>query len=246
VVRDLVELGGERSKATLSRALAEGAGNDWLDAWTRVALLELGDLSQLPAVEAALAKEDWTLDRRGFRSIWRAIKPFLQAAVGVLMSGGLGALSAIQQIRQAISLVGNFAVGERSRYLAKVDARKGASAQLRWQAAAAFGAARPKGAVKLLEQLLADEAPPVRLAAALELAELDDPAALDGVAKAFDLDYGGESGVSRTPEVRAALLRTAWIRAPKDARTSAMAKKASTDADGALRFIGLAMLRPAA
>jgi HEAT repeat protein len=243
VVRDLVELGGEKSKATLARALSEGPGNDWLEAWTRVALLEVGDGSQLPAVEAALAKEDWTLDRRGFRSVWRAIRPFLQAALAAALTGGIGAVSAFQQIRQAVSLVGNFASGERSRYLAKVDARKGASAQLRWQAAAAIGEARPANAVPLLEKLLADEAPPVRLAAALELAELDDPRALDGVSRAFALDYGAEGGVSRTPEVRSALLRAAWIRAPKDPRTLAMAKSASQDQDGALRFIGLAMLR---
>jgi HEAT repeat protein len=246
VVRDLVELGGERSKAALARALAEGPGNDWLAAWTRVALLEVGDTSQLPALDVDLAKEDWTLDRRGFRSVWRAIRPFLQAAVAAALSGGVGAISAVQQIRQAVSLVGNFAAGERSRYLAKVDARRGATAQLRWQAAVAIGAAKPEDAAARLERLLADEAPPVRLAAALELAELDDPAALNGVARAFALDYGAEDGVSRTPEVRAALLRAAWIRAPNDPRTITMAKQASADADGALRFIGLAMLRPAA
>ena len=62
----------------------------------------------------------------------------------------------------------------------------------------------------------------------------------------YALDYGAENGVSRTPEVRAALLRAAWIRAPRDPRTAAMAKQASADQDGALRFIGLAMLRSAA
>mgnify|MGYP001573408148 FL=1 len=246
VVRDLVELGGERAKASLARALAEGPGNDWLEAWTRVALLELGDLSQLPLVEAALHKEDWTLDRRGFKSIWRAISPFLQAAVGILMTGGVGAMTAIQQIKKAVQLIGNFAAGERGRYLAKADARQGATAQLRWQTAEALAAARPKNAVALLEKLLGDPAPPVILAAALALAELDDPKSLDGLARAFRIDYGKENGIPRTPEVRAALLRTAWLRAPNDPRTREMAKLATVDEDGALRFIGLAMLRGAA
>ncbi|MEO7793570.1 MAG: HEAT repeat domain-containing protein [Thermoanaerobaculia bacterium] len=246
VVRDLVELGGERSRGALARALTEGPGNDWLIAWTQVALLELGDLSQLPKVEAALGKEDWTLDHRGFRSIWRAISPFLQAAVGILMTGGLGAMSALQQIKKAVQLVGNFASGERSRYLAKVDARKGATAQLRWQAAEAIAAAGPKNALALLEKLLDDEAPPVRMSAALALAELEDPRALDGLLRAFGLDYGAENGVARTPEVRAALLRTAWLRDATSPVTREMARLASTDADGALRFIGFAILRPAA
>ncbi len=246
VVRDLVELGGEKSRAALSRALAEGPGNDWLVAWTEVALLELGDLSQLPKVEAALGKEDWSLDHRGFRSIWRAISPFIQAAVGILMTGGIGALTAVQQIKKAVQLVGNFAVGERSRYLAKVDARQGATAQLRWQAAEAIAAAHPKNALALLERLLDDAAPPVRMSAALALAELEDPQALAGLTRAFALDYGAENGISRTPEVRAALLRTAWLRAPRAKETHAMARLAATDPDGAVRFIGLAILRPAA
>ena len=246
VVRDLVELGGEKSKGALTRALSEGPGNDWLIAWTQVALLELGDLSQLPRVEAALAKEDWTLDHRGFRSIWRAISPFIQAAVGILLTGGVGALTAIQQIKKAVQLVGNFAAGERSRYLAKVDARKGATAQLRWQAAEAIAAAQPKNAVPLLEKLLADEAPPVRMSAALALAELPEPQAMDGLVRAFALDYGAENGVPRSPEVRAALLRAAWLRDARAPQTRAMARLATADADGAVRFIGFAILRPAA
>ncbi len=246
VVRDLVELGGEKARAALARALAEGPGNDWLVAWTQVALLEVGDLSQLPKVEAALGKEDWSLDHRGFRSIWRAIAPFIQAAAGILLTGGVGAMTAIQQIKKAVQLVGNFASGERSRYLAKVDARHGATAQLRWQAAEAIAAAKPKNAVALLERLLDDEAPPVRMSAALALAELEDPQALAGLARAFALDYGAENGVPRTPEVRAALLRAAWLRAPRSRETREMARLAATDKDGAVRFIGLAILRPAA
>lgn len=245
VVRDLVELGGERARGALNRALAEGPGNDWLVAWTQVALLELGDLAQLPRVEVALGKEDWSLDHRGFRSIWRAISPFLQAAAGILMTGGLGAMTALQQIKKAVQLVGNFAAGERSRYLAKVDAREGATAQLRWQAAEAIAAAKPKNAVALLDGLLADAAPPVRMSAALALAELEDPAALAGLRRAFTLDYGAENGVARTPEVRAALLRAAWLRDAQAPASREMARLATSDPDGAVRFIGWAILRVA-
>ena len=245
VVRDLVELGGERARGALTRALAQGPGNDWLVAWTQVALLELGDLAQLPPVEAALGREDWSLDRRGFRSIWRAISPFLQAAAGILLTGGLGAMTAVQQIQKAVQLVGNFAAGERGRYLAKADARQGATAQLRWQAAEAIAAAQPKNAAALLERLLADDAPPVRMSAALALAGLDSPQSLDGLLRAFALDFGAENGVPRTPEVRAALLRAAWLRDAKAPQTREMARLATTDPDGAVRFIGWAILRVA-
>ncbi|MEO8277779.1 MAG: hypothetical protein ABI639_16315, partial [Thermoanaerobaculia bacterium] len=244
VVRDLVELGGEKSRAALSRALSEGPGNDWLIAWTRVALLELGDTSQLPAVEAALTKNDWNLDHRGFRSIWRAIKPFLIAAASLALTAGLAAPTVVQQVRQAVSLVGNFATGERSRYLAKVDARQGVTAQLRWQAASAIAAAHPANAERLLEQLLDDDAPPVRMSAALAIAELGAREAKGGLLRAMRLDYGAEGGIDRSPEIRAALLRAAWIRDSGAAETREMARLAAADTDGAVRFIGLAMLQP--
>ncbi len=244
VVRDLVELGGAPARAALARALAEGPGNDWLVAWTQVALLELGDLSRLPDVEAALARDDWRLDPRGFRSIWRAISPFVQAAAGILLSGGLGAMTAVQQIQKAVQLVGNFAAGERGRFLARSDAQQGATAQLRWQAAEAFAAAQPRNALPLLERLLEDDAAPVRMSAALALAQLSEPKALDSLVRAFALDFGTENGVSRSPEVRAALLRAAWLRDARAPATREMARLASTDPDGALRFIGIAILRP--
>ena len=77
VVRDLVELGGEPSRQALRAALDDGSRNEWIEAWIAVGLLELGDESVAPQVEAALMTDDWELDPRGVRSIWRAIKPFL-------------------------------------------------------------------------------------------------------------------------------------------------------------------------
>ena len=81
------------------------------------------------------------------------------------------------------------------------------------------------------------------MSAALALAEVDDPAALAGLLRAFALDFGAENGISRTPEVRAALLRAAWLRAPRATETREMARLASADPDGAVRFIGWALLR---
>jgi HEAT repeat protein len=239
VVRDLVELGGPRARQALSQALADGPGNDWLAAWVRVALLELGDASQLSAVEAAIAKDDWSLDPRGFRSVWRALAPFIMAAAVTILTGGLAAPTMIQQIRQATSLIGNFISGERSIYLTKANQREAAIAQIRWQAADALAAANVPGAVRPLLKLLADGNAPVRLSAALAFSRLDQPESLDGLARAYALEYAGEKGVSRTPEVRASLLRAALLRFPKDARTRQLISSASTDSDSAVRFIGL-------
>jgi HEAT repeat protein len=246
VVRSLVNLGGARARPTLEQALAAGTGNDWLEAWVRVALLELGDASQVAAVQSALAKEDWSLDPRGFRSIWRAIKPLIMAAAQTMLSGGMAAPSAFQQVQQAVQLIGNFASGERGRYLGNADARKSAIAQLRWQTADALAVAHPPGATAILLRLLDDPVPAVRLSAARALAALDAPEAIDGIVAAFGKEYGEEGGITRMAEVRGALLRAALIRFPQDARLNKLLATGASDADPGVRFIALAALRPAA
>ena len=123
VVRDLVELGGEPSRQALRAALDDGSRNEWIEAWIAVGLLELGDESVVAQVEASLTTDDWELDPRGVRSIWRAIKPFLQYATQLAMSGGMSAMSSTDQLRQVTSLIGNAVQGERSRHLSKLDQR---------------------------------------------------------------------------------------------------------------------------
>ncbi len=246
VVRSLVALAGDKARPTLEKALAAGTGNDWLEAWVRVALLELGDESQMGAVQAALAKEDWSLDPRGVRSIWRAIKPLLYAVAQTMMTGGAAAPSAIDQVKRAVQVIGNFAEGERGRYLAGADDRKAATARLRWQTADALAAAHPPGAAALLTELLDDEVPAVRLSAARALASLDTPEAIDGIVAAFGKEYGGEGSVSRTAEVRGALLRAALIRFPHDARVRKLLAAGASDPDPGVRFIALAGMRSAA
>ena len=245
VVRSLVELAGARARPTLEQALAAGTGNDWLEAWARVGLLELGDTSQMPAVTAAVDKTDWSLDPRGFRSIWRAIKPLILAAAQTVLTGGMAAPSAIDQVRHAVQLISNFASGERGRYLANADARKAAIAQLRWQTADALAIAHPPGATHLLLRLVDDDVPAVRLSAARALAAVDAGDAIDGIVAAFGRDYGEEAGVSRTAEVRGALLRAAVIRFAKDRRVHELLDAGAADADPGVRFISLASLRPA-
>ncbi|MFI5143015.1 MAG: HEAT repeat domain-containing protein [Thermoanaerobaculales bacterium] len=246
VVRSLVSLGGEHARPTLEQALAAGTGSDWLEAWVRVALLELGDASQMAAVESALGKEDWALDPRGFLSVWHAIKPLLLAVAQTMASGGMAAPSAFEQAKRAVQLIGNFASGERGHYLANADARKAAIAQLRWQTADALAVAHPPGAGKLLTRLLDDPIPAVRLSAARALACLDETGALDGVVTAFGYEYGQEGSVSRTAEVRGALLRAALIRFPRDPRTRKLLASGAADPDAGVRFIALAGERPAA
>jgi HEAT repeat protein len=239
VVRDLVELGGANSRQALQLALDDGLKNDWLEAWVAVGLLELGDVSAAARVEAALANDDWQLDPRGVRSIWRVIKPFLQYAAQMAMSGGLGAtMSSSQQLRQVTSLVGNAVVGERGRHLQKLSQRESLTAQLRWQAADAIATARPDRAVEMLSGLLGDDTPGVRASATLALARVEEPEALALLVSSYDDALTAASALA--PEARATLVRAAFVQAPAAPATKELLAKASADPDPGVRFIAVA------
>jgi HEAT repeat protein len=240
VVRDLVELGGEASMQALKATLDEGIRNDWVTAWVTVGILELGDESVLPQVEAALTTTEWELDPRGLRSIWRAIKPWLQYATQLAMSGGMSAMSSTDQLRQVVSLISNAVTSERGRHLQKMDQRESLTAQLRWQVADAVAAAQPEGALRVVSTLLADATPGVHSSAALALAQLDDPQVPPLMMSAYDKALVNDSSLGHGPELRATLVRSAVLNAPSAAATRALLEKASGDADAGVRFIALA------
>jgi HEAT repeat protein len=244
VVRDLVELGGDASLRALQQALAEGTRNDWLEAWVAVGLMELGDSSVAQRVEASLTIDDWELDPRGLRSIWRAIKPFLQYATQIAMSGGLGAVSSSDQLRQATSLVSNAVASERGRHLQKLDQRESLTAQLRWKAADALAEAQPEGALRMLDVLLADATPGVHSSAALALARIDDPAAVALIASTYETALDSESALGHAPELRATLVRSAVLGSPAAAATRELLARASADPDPGVRFIALTASLP--
>jgi HEAT repeat protein len=240
VVRDLVELGGEPSRNALRAALDDGSRNEWVEAWIAVGLLELGDESVVPQVEAALTTDDWELDPRGVRSIWRAIKPFLQYATQLAMSGGMSAMSSTDQLRQVTSLIGNAVQGERARHLSKLDQRASLTAQLRWQAADAIAKAQPEGAVRMLRTLLADPTPGVQGSAAVALARLADPEALPMIGSAYETALAADASLPYLPELRATLVRAAVLSAPAADATKSLLTKAQADPDAGVRFIALA------
>jgi HEAT repeat protein len=240
VVRDLVELGGDASRRALRAALEEGARNEWIEAWVTVGLLEVGDTSVVADVERSLTIDQWQLDPRGVRSIWRAIKPFLAYATQLAMSGGTSALSSTEQLRQVTSLIGNAVSGERSRQLSKLDQRQSLTAQLRWQAADAIGKVQPEGSLRMLRLLLADPTPGVQSSAALALARSASPEALPLMAASYEAALGGEPSHGHGPELRATLVRAAALRFPAAPATRELLAKAAADPDPGVRFIALA------
>jgi len=236
VVRELAVLRTDRAHQALTQISNDGAGNDWLQAWTSVALLELGDADQLPQVSAAIDKTDWTLDRSGLRTLWSRISPILNLAAGVVLTGAL-------DVQKTIQVIGGMIAAERTRFLQKATDRELLSVQLRWQAADALALSTDPAAVGELMALLDDPELAVRMSAARALAVHSDKRSLDGITKAFALDFGEENGVSRAPEVRSALLRSALLQFPNDPRTRALCNTALTDTDSGVRFIAAVALK---
>jgi HEAT repeat protein len=235
VVRELVARGDDRAHKTLEQAQKQGAGNDWLEAWIAIGLLELGDRSQLGTVREAVHKTDWSLDSRGVMSYWREISPLISLAAQA-------AITHTVDTQRAVEVIGNLIAGEQARAVQRGMDRNVVSLQIRWEVCDAFAGLDDPAATAELAGLLSDPEPSIRLSAARSLAVQPGGGALDGMIKAFHADFGEEDGTSRTPEVRAALLRAALSRAPQDPRTLTLARDAAQDADAGIRFIGLVAL----
>jgi len=235
VTRDLFEKGGAPGVQALETIHQRGAGNDWLQAWVAVTLLEAGRVAYLSEVRAALGKKDWTLDRPGIKAWWGRVSPILQIALQVALTGTVD----VQQVAQVI---GNLVASERSRYAQESTLEDMLLAQIRWQAADAFGATGVDETLPDLAALLLDERPVVRLSAARAFAVHRGDRAIDGYAAAFRTDFGEENGIPRAPEVRSALLRSALTRHPGDPRALELCRLAASDSDPGVRFIALSEL----
>ncbi len=109
-----------------------------------------------------------------------------------------------QRIRQTVT---NMAWAERDRILARKTERDLKTDQFRWQLADSAGELDDPGCVSLLAPLLRDEEPSVRLSAASAILSQSDPGAADLLFRALTQDYGAEQGVSRNPEIHAAIVR---------------------------------------
>lgn len=232
VVRDLVARGDARSRAALENVLQQGGGNDFLRAWVAIGLLQLGDRNQLESTLTAIGRHDWTLDRPGVKELWQKIRPFLQLAAQA-------ALGAPVTAQQAARVILNFALAERAKAIERASDREVASLQIRLQACDALATVDDPRASEQLTALLADPEPAVRLSAAQALVLQPNKAALDGIVKAYHADFGAAEGTSRTPEVRAALLRAALTRAPTDERTRALVREAARAEEPGIQFMGL-------
>lgn len=215
LVRDLVDTGTKHARSLLAKRVAEGHANEWLLAWMTIGLYELGDRSQLDELEALIGKTDWNFGLGTAGAWYKRLKPLLWE--GAKMAIGLPA-----DTQKIARMVAGFAFAERDRYLTRANERVRRTAQYRWQLADALADVDAPDSLPVLGRLLEMDATSVRLSAARALMGQTSPATADLLARAVDLDYGAEDGVSRNPEIHAALLRELVGRFPESPQTQAV------------------------
>ena len=212
--------GGDESKRVLAQAYAAQKPKEWLTAAIAIQLLGLGDETGMATVKAAMANKDWTNLR-------------LEAAVALGRRGDLSGLPVLKEMTEKPSLGGAlkmFASGK-----SRPDPES-----VKMEVAYALGRIDKPEVVPMLVALFDDKSAAVRSSAAEALARMADPAALEGCARALDVDYGTLEGRSVNPEQHAHVVRSAALRFPGDARLPALFQKAAESKAPTVRFLAVA------
>jgi HEAT repeat protein len=226
LVQAMIDAGGTPAKDALNKVLAAGKPGEWQPAYIAIALLNLGDDSHLDLVKAALGNEKWPYTR-------------VQAAVALARHGdmsGLPVLKTLLEPAAAQSLL-------KSAANAAIGKQKPDPDAIRSTTTRALGTIDAPEVVPLLVSLLDDKSDRVRLSAAYALANMRNPAALDGLSHALEVDYGKEENRPRAPEVKATVVRWANLRFEKDPRTRALLQKASGSEITSVKFLALAAMK---
>jgi HEAT repeat protein len=219
LVSALATAGGEKAKAVLAKVVPARPPDEWVTAYAAVTLLELGDQSSIDVVRKALTREQRPFTR-------------MDAAVALAHAGDLSGVPVMNTLMTAKggwkSAAGEVVFGRR-----KPDPETVRSA-----VAEALGRIDHADAVPLLVTLLDDRADVVRTSAALALARMTAPAALEGLAKALTVDYGKEADRSRNPVVHARVVRAAARAA--DPRAGSVLAEGARSPIPSVKFLALA------
>jgi len=219
LVAALAEIGGEKAKGVLAKVVPARPPDEWVTAYAAITLLDLGDRSAIDVVRKALAREQWPFTR-------------MDAAVALARAGDR---SGVPVLKTLIEAKGGWksAAGE-----VLFGRRKPDPETLRSAAAEALGRVDHAEAVPLLLTLLDDRTDTVRTSAALALAHMTDPAALEGLAKALTVDYGKQDDRSRNPVVHARVVRAAARFT--DPRAGSVIAEGTRSTIPSVRFLALA------
>jgi hypothetical protein len=200
LVRDLVEIGGAQARTALTVNVDDGHQNEWLEAWMRIGLFQLGDREQLNTLAKLTDKSDWDFGKGTAARWYKRFKP-------LLWEGAKMALGLPPDEEKLRRMVADFAFAERDRISGRSSERAVKTGQFRWQLAAAMANVDDPECLPVIEALLEDEDASVRLSAAHALLGQSSPGSSDLLFEATQLDYGSEDDTSRNPEIQSALLR---------------------------------------
>jgi len=239
LIRDLVETDGERSRSVLDEMITDGHQNEWLQAMMRVGIFELGDRSQIAELETLLDKRDWDFGRGTAARWYKRFKPLMWEGVKLAAKSYMGMPPDQQDWQRIRQVVTNMAWAERDRIVGRKTERDVKTDQFRWQLADATAASDDPGSLSILAALLADEEASVRMSAASALLEQSDPLAADMLFRALARDYGAEKGVSRNPEIHAAILRRLLRTFPDHPATLQALQRAAASEAPSVQFLAL-------
>jgi len=240
LVTAAVRAGGDEAIKVLKNAMTTVEKGSWLETWIAVGLLELGDTSQIKLAKAALGNPEWAfttvrvstaLAKNGdYDGIPALEKLYNDAARGIEPDLGKATLA--------------FLAGEGDQYQSGEDAKKRRLIRLRQQIAAALAKIDQPAGVPILENVLDDSEPSVRISAAYGLARMDTPDAAGGMAKAMAADFGAFEGRSRNPVIHAHVVRRCMMKFGDGEAATAVAAAAEASAFSSVRFLSLCA-RPA-
>ncbi len=235
LVTALVEADRSESIDVLKSASAVVTKGSWLETWIAVALLELGDTSQIGLAKAALGNPEWAfttvriataLAEHGDDSGIPALGTLYDSAArGVEPDWGKAAAA--------------YLAGEGMQYESGERARKARLTSLRRQIAWALAEIDQPQCVPIVTKILGDPDDSVRVAAAYAMASMTTADAATGIEAAMAVDYGVFEGRSRNPVVRAHLVRAANRSFPDQTATVDVVEAGIADPSDSVRFLAL-------
>lgn len=231
LVASLVRVGGQRAKRVLAAGFSAAPADSWLRTWIAVGMTELGDASHLDLLRRAMNNPDWNFTT-------------VRIATALAKHGdysGIAALSALyDKARRGIEPSAGKVIAALFGYAPDPRSRKRRLLRLREQIAAALGRIDHRDGVAVLERMLTDPEASVRAGAAYALASMKKSAALPGIKKALEVDYGKNGQHARTPLVQAHLVRAAIKHFPRAAATRKVCTTARHSPYKSVRFLAVA------
>jgi len=233
VVRILVASGSDEALKALKAGIESVEKGSWIETWIAIGMLELGDTSRIDLARAALTRPEWgftvvrvstALAEHGDTSGVPALDAlYKQAAQGIEAQPGKAALA--------------YLAGEGVQFENSQSAKKARLLRLRRQIAGALSTIDTAESAAVLTSMLEDGEPSVRASAAYGLADMTDPAAAAGLARAMRVDYGTVSDVSRSPVVLAHVVRRSRSRFSGEPATEEVLQSGLESSVASVKFL---------